>query len=145
MYENWQELGGAVKSFFKENIAPKLNRIKVSWEKIKDVLKPVTDAVANFFKKFEVMDGIKKAFEAFGGLIFTTLTSVIAGGFTAVVGVIEGFVHVISGVVQIVGGVLDGIVAVNGDVILASLTETHAFAALEIYSWENDHNFCDER
>jgi hypothetical protein len=31
------------------------------------------------------------------------------------------------------------IIAINGDVIFAPLSETHTFAALEIYSWKNNH------
>ncbi len=121
--ENWDELKQAVKDFFAENIAPKLDKIKESWDKIKEALSPL----APLFKKIKdelqpLIDKLKIFFESFdwsklGGLIewfgrnvFATLTGPIAGAFSAAANVISGFVQVVAGVVEIVAGVVETIV-----------------------------------
>lgn len=137
VYENWDAVVQAVKNFFNENIVPKLEGIKESWEKIKEVLSPLTPlfeaigeklqpliqwfkdaakSIGEFFAGFDWIEGIKTAFEKFGGVIFTALTTNIAGAFNAAANVIEGFVQVISGIVQIVGGVIEAVVKLfSGD------------------------------
>lgn len=131
LYENWEEVKNAVKSFFQENIVPKLDAIKESWEKIKGVLAPLSplfekigelirpliqwfkdaaESVIEFFRSFDWIEAIKTAFEKFGGVVFNSLTVTIAGTFQSTMGIIEGFVQVITGLVEIVGGVVEAIV-----------------------------------
>jgi hypothetical protein len=137
LYENWEEVVATVKRFFQENIVPKLDSIKESWEKIKECLAPLApiiekigeffkpvvewvkkaaDAVGDFFKKFDLWDGVKKVIEVIGGVVFGVFSGTIAGAISAVVTIIEGFVQAISGIVQIVSGVVEALVKLfSGD------------------------------
>lgn len=127
LYQNWDEVVNAVKRFFAENIAPKLEEIKGHFDKIAEALSPVLDAlqpvvdwfkelfksIADFFKNIDfesILQGIGKAIEWIGGVVFSVFGSVVAGAFQAAVSIIESFVQTISGIVQIVSGVVKAVV-----------------------------------
>ena len=127
LYENWEKVVKAAKKFFKQNIAPKLEKIGEHFQKIKESVKPFVDA----FK--EAYDGVKSfltgidwpklswigtVFETIGGIIFGVVSGVIAGAFNALVGHIENAIQIFSGLAQIVSGVFQFIVALftGGDI-----------------------------
>lgn len=141
---NWDEVTAAVKKFFETNIAPKLESIKESWEKIKKALSDAKDAFLNAippgFKKAledagkwigDVVEKVKEwlksvdwlkaigdAFEFIGGIIVGVLGGAISGVISAVTTVIDGFVKFLSGFVQIVSGGVEFIIALftGGDI-----------------------------
>lgn len=103
LYQNWQSVVNVAKEFFEENIVPKLEAIKESWDKIKESL----STMSPLFEKIGVV------FEVVGGIIF----AVVVGVFEAVVQVIVGFAEAVSGIVQIVSGVATAIVRfITGDI-----------------------------
>ena len=135
---NWDKVTEAAKKFFKENIVPKLESMKESWDKIKETLSPVTslfEKVAEPVKKLAqsfaewwaevdplrvALDWLGDALEVVGGVIFAILTGPVAGAFSMIVSAIEGFVQAISGVVQVISGIVKAIVALfTGDLQLA--------------------------
>lgn len=110
--ENWDEVKAAVKRFFDENIAPKLENIKESFKKLGEALGPVGDAIAtawkwlkDFLAEIDIFEGIGKIFEAIGFIVVEVFGGLIAGAFQSVIGFIDGFVQAITGVVEIVSGV----------------------------------------
>lgn len=135
LYENWEAVKRAVKGFFDENIVPKLESIKESWEDMKDAIADVlppdviqwfkdigkwiaeaTVAVKEWIASVDWLKGIGTVFEGLGGIVFAVFGGVIAGAFSAVVTVIDGFVQAISGIVQVVSGVVNFVVAIfNGE------------------------------
>lgn len=124
--KNFDELKQAVKDFFDENIAPKLEDIGKSFEKIKEALGPVYDKII-----LPIIDGIKwlvsdlswlgTIFEWLGGIVTGVVGGVIAGAFNGIVSVVEGVVQVISGAMQILRGLADiivGIFTLDGEKII---------------------------
>lgn len=121
--ENWDAVTAAVKRFFDENIAPKIEKIKESFAKMREALGPVGDAIATaweWLKKFlaevDIFGAIGAIFEGIGFVVVEVLGGAIAGAFQAAMGVIEGFVQVVTGLVEIVSGVVEAIVLLfSGD------------------------------
>ena len=133
---NWDKVKEAAKNFFKENIVPKLESMKESWEKIKDALSPlkslfkkISEPVKELAKSFgewwdkvdplkEALEWLGDALEIVGGIIFGVFSGVLAGAFSAIMGVIDGFVQAFSGIIQIISGVIQFIIALftGGDV-----------------------------
>ena len=133
---NWDKVKEAAKNFFKENIVPKLESMKESWEKIKDTLSPavtlfkkISEPVKKLAKSFgEWWDKVKplkvalewlgNAIEFVGGVIFAFLSGSLAGMFSSIMGVIDGFIQTFSGLIQIVSGVVQFLIALftGGDV-----------------------------
>lgn len=130
--EHWDEVTAAVKRFFNENIAPKLEEIKGHFERMKEALsplfvaldwliQPIKDLIQGFKDWWAAAEPLKvlgDIFEVIGGVIFSAVSGVIAGAFQMLVGMIENAVQIITGVVEIVSGVVDLIVAVftKGDI-----------------------------
>lgn len=140
--ENWEEVTEAVKKFFDNNIVPKLDAIKQSWENIKTSLGQAKDAFLNaippefrraleaiseklgeiiqaikdWFKQLDILDAIGKAFEVIGGIIFGAISGVIAGAFNMFIGLIESLAKMVEGLVDIFSGTIELIVALcTGD------------------------------
>ena len=140
--ENWEEVTEAVKKFFDNNIVPKLDAIKQSWENIKTSLGQAKDAFLNaippefrraleaigeklgeiiqaikdWFKQLDILDAIGKAFEVIGGIIFGAISGVIAGAFNMFIGMIESLAKMVEGLVDIFSGTIELIVALcSGD------------------------------
>ena len=115
--ENWDKMKQVVKDFFAENIAPKLEGIGKSFEKIKDALGPVYDYVIE-----PIIDGIKwlvsdlswlgTTFEWIGGIVVALVGGPIAGLISAIATVLEGIVQAASGIIQTVRGLFDIIVGI---------------------------------
>ena len=124
LYENWEKVTEAVKKFFKENIAPKLDEIKGHFDNVKKSIEPLIDIVKELVKevkKFLKSDGwktikdvISDVFEVIGGVIFAAVTGQIAGAFNALVGMVENVAQVFSGFVEIISGVIEFIAALFG-------------------------------
>lgn len=112
--ENFDELKQAVKDFFAENIAPKFEEIGKSFDKIKEALGPVYDALVVAFGwiKDVAIPGVGKAFEWLGGIVVGVVGGAIAGAINGLASLIEGLVQMISGVVQIIRGLFDIIVGI---------------------------------
>ena len=132
LYENWEQVTKAVKDFFNENIVPKLEEIKGHFEKMKTALGPVADALIeakdNLVKakdsiveflsaiKTPVLEGLGKAIETLGGIVFAAFSGTIVGAFQVVISVIENFVQIVSGIIDTVSGVVKALVAIwTGD------------------------------
>lgn len=134
LVENWNELVAACKKFFKQNIAPKLENIKKSWDNIKDSLSECWEKIKEAFPGFvewvekiwgkvkdfwawikqidlsSVWTAIKIVLEGIGAAIIVPTITLIMGLFEAVVGFFEGVVRTIEGAVEIVTGVIEVIV-----------------------------------
>lgn len=125
--QNWDEVKAAAKNFFDINIVPKLEKMKESWEKIKEALSPLAPIfkkIKDFFEPVvktvrEFVSNIDwggfwgvvgKIVEVIGGNVFFALTQNIAGLVSTVATFIEGFVRYVSGWVQIVSGTVEAIV-----------------------------------
>lgn len=121
--ENWDAVGQAARDFFDNNIAPKLDNIRESFRKVGEALGPVGEAIGNIVKKvvewvksIDWLDGIGKAFEVLGGILFAAVTGPIAGAINAFVSIWEGAAQAISGVVQILSGAVKAIIKLfSGD------------------------------
>lgn len=125
----------ACKDWFAENIVPKLESMKQSfqdikdaagraWEALKQVIPPslveaiekAVDAVKRFLEQIDLMSFVTTLIEGLGGAITFVFGSVIAGAINAVVQVIQGFVTFFSGVVTTVSGIFQLIVSIfTGD------------------------------
>ena len=118
LYENWEKVTEAVKNFFKQNIAPKLEKISEHFSDMKEAVKPLYDSVKKFFENIDwsKLDWIGKTFETIGGIIFSVVGGVIATAFNMLVGAIENLIQIFTGMVQITSGVIRFIVALfKGD------------------------------
>ena len=127
---NWDEVVAAVKRFFEQNIAPKLEAISDHFDALVDALGPVGELIGDVFEDLwdsikrvagrigDVLGGIGKALEVVGGVIFSVVGGVIAVAFDVFIGIVENVVQYISGFVQIISGMIDFIVALfeGGDV-----------------------------
>ena len=117
LIENWDAMVRVVKDFFNENIVPKLEDIKASFEKIKEALGPVYDYVIA-----PLIDGIKwlvsdlswlgTTFEWIGGIVVALVGGALAGLFNAVMSILEGVVQVASGIISTVRGLFEFIVGI---------------------------------
>lgn len=126
--QNWDELKRAVKDFFAENIAPKLEEIKKHFGKIAEALEPLTNVLKPIIVKVkEFFEGINwkgfldvggKILEWIGGLVVALGTFPVASIITMFAGVIENFVQFVSGLIQTVVGVVEFFIALfsGGDV-----------------------------
>ena len=118
LYENWEKVTEAVKNFFKENIAPKLEKIGEHFSDIKEAVGPIYESVKKFFQDIDwsKLDWIGKIFETIGGIIFSVVGGVIATAFNMLVGMIENLIQIFTGLVEITSGVIQFIVALfKGD------------------------------
>ena len=137
LYENWDKVSNAAKTFFELNIAPKLQSIKESFEKIgqslsgvgeaflnalppsvvkaigdiDDAVSDIIDNIKEWAKSVDWIHGIGTAFEAVGGIVVGVVGGVIAGAINALVGYIDGLVQTITGIVEVVSGVIELIVS----------------------------------
>lgn len=123
---HWEDVTNAVKKFFNENIAPRLNKIAEAWDTIKESIKnalppEVVEFIQNAFSKIgEILQNIGESigtlFEWLGAHIFDLISGPIIGSISTLISAIQGFVQVVSGVVQIVSGVVGAIVKLfSGD------------------------------
>lgn len=125
LYKNWEEVTEAVKNFFKENIAPKLEKIRGHFSDMIDAMGPIGDMFVKIYQKakefisgidWSKLDWIGKIFETVGGIIFSVVGGVIATAFNVLVGMIENVIQVFTGLTQIVSGVVQFLVALfTGD------------------------------
>lgn len=125
LYQNWEKVTEAVKNFFKENIAPKLEEIRGHFSDLKEALGPVGDAIEKAYESvkdfianidWSKFEWIGKIFEVVGGIIFSVVGGVIATAFNILVGMIENVIQVFTGLTQIVSGVVQFLVALfTGD------------------------------
>ena len=123
---NWEELGDAIKNFFKNNIVPKLESIKESWEKMKSAIADtipsgviqwfkdaaewignVVKSIGDWFKSIDWLDTIATVFEWLGAFVFAQVSGPIAAAFSSIVQFIQGLVKWFSGLIQIVTGFVD--------------------------------------
>lgn len=121
--ENFDLVKATFSDFFDENIAPKIDEIKESFQHMGEVLKPIgdffkpiIDSVKKFSKEVLGIKSLGDVFEFIGGVIFHTLGGIVAGAFSAAMNMIKGFVKIIEGSVDIVAGVVKIIVGIfKGD------------------------------
>jgi len=118
LYENWEKVNNAVKGFFETNIVPKLESIKASWDRVKDAVAPIVGIITDIVEAFgemelvqDVISALGGMFEGFGAIIFSVVSSVIAGAVSAAVNLFAGFAQAFSGAVQIVSGLVQLIVS----------------------------------
>lgn len=111
---NWDETTAAMRRFFEENIAPKLDNIKEAFKRMGDALGPVGDFIGNIVKKIgewfasiEWLDAIGAAFEWLGGVLVGIIGGVIAGAIQSFVSLFEGAVQTLEGVIQFITSFVD--------------------------------------
>lgn len=138
---NWDKVTAAVKKFFKQNIAPKLEKIGEYWDLIVENMKPVIDAfkwliepvvtfgseIAKWWEAVKPLSVIADLFEFLGGVIVSALGSVGAGIFNGLISAIENAMQSLSGFVQFISGAIELIVAVfegDGQAISEAWTKT---------------------
>ena len=124
---NWEEVTAAVKGFFETNIVPKLESIKESFNNIKAALpegvvlwfENVIGKVKEFFESGKLLDGIGKAFEVLGGVIFSVVGGSIATAFSTIMQLLQGVIGWFSGVIQYVTGFAEFWIALftGGDLV----------------------------
>ena len=114
LIENWDAMKQAVKDFFAENIAPKLDEMAKHFDKIKEALGPIWEDILMPMVDFVVgipWDSVKETigsfFETVGWYITTMSTLIGAGALNAVVQFVEGLVQMISGGIQTIRGIVD--------------------------------------
>ena len=119
LIENWEGVKTAFKTFFEENIGPKLEALLGTFDRIKEIMSPITtaltpviDAIRTFVTESLGIKSLKDAFEFIGGIIVTVFSTKIAGVISAVVTMIEGFARAVEGVLTIIGGVIG--ILING-------------------------------
>jgi hypothetical protein len=111
LYKNWDKVVSAVKTFFEQNIAPKIEKIKGHFDSLLEALGPVGD----FFKNLD-LEWVGTVFENIGGVIFYVVSSIMLTAFNALMGVLENVIQIFTGLVEIVSGVVSFIVALfKGD------------------------------
>ena len=125
LYQNWEKVTEAVKNFFKENIAPKLEEIGEHFSDIKEAMGKFGDAIGDAYKlvkdffaniDWSKLDWIGKIFEVVGGIIFSVVGGVIATAFNILLGMIENAIQMFTGLSQIVSGAIKIIVSIfKGD------------------------------
>ena len=125
LYQNWEKVTEAVKNFFNENIAPKLEEIRGHFADLKEALGPVGEALGKAYKSvkdfianidWSKFEWIGKIFETIGGVIFSVVGGAIATAFNMLVGMIENVIQVFTGLTQIISGAVQFIVALfQGD------------------------------
>ena len=117
---NWEEVTNIVKGFFEVNIAPKLERIKESFEGVKAAIARVGEIFAPLKAYFEEVGGLGTIFEFLGGVIFGAVSTVIAGAISTFASMLEGLAKIFQGVVEIIGGLIKAVVAYfSGDLAQA--------------------------
>lgn len=121
--ENWDKLKQAVKDFFAENIAPKLEEIKKSFGKITEALGPVWDVIKSIIGWIteKGLPALGEGIEWLGGIVVGVFGGVIGGVINGLASAIEGVVQFVSGVVQAVRGLFDiiiGIFTLDGEKII---------------------------
>lgn len=115
LYKNWDEVVRAVKDFFAENIAPKLEEIKGHFDAIVDALGPFGEKIKEFVEKID-MSWLAKTFEVIGGVIFSVIGGVIMTAFNILVGMVENVIQIITGLVEIISGMVKIVVGIfKGD------------------------------
>ena len=120
---HWDEVGEAARKFFDQNIAPKIDGIRESFSKIGEALGPVGKVIgdiiakiAEWAKSIDWLDGIGKAFDVVGGVIFGAVSGVIMGAINMLVKAFEGGAKAIEGAVDIISGAIELVVALfSGD------------------------------
>jgi hypothetical protein len=143
---NWEELGEVVKNFFNNNILPKLESMKESFEKAKkailDALPPeviqwfkdavewikkIVGAIVEWVKSVEWLKYIGTFFEAIGGVLFGQLGGLIAAGFSGLVQFVQGLVKLFSGLIQFIVGFVEFWIALfKGDNLVEPLKKMWA-------------------
>ena len=132
---NWDDITEAFKNFFKENIAPKLEKIK---EKLEELIPPkVFEKIKEFIGSFE---NIGDVFEVIGEVIFNVLAGVVGGAISAALGWIKGLVEAIGGLKDFVSGFVGAIIALfKGDMPKVKEEVTKAFNGIKSFlsGWYN--------
>lgn len=122
LYQNWDKVVKAVKEFFKENIAPKIENIKKNISDAVDAMGPAGETIKSVYGKVKDFlsnldwSKIGTAIEVVGGVIFSVVGGVIATAFNVLFGMIENSSKMFSGMVTFWSGVVELIVALfKGD------------------------------
>lgn len=111
---NWEGVTQAFKNFFSLNIAPKLEKLKVVWEKLCDAVKNLfapLKKIWDTFKSTGVLKTIVSIIEAIGGVILGLATGPITGAVNAIMAAINGIIEMVTGAVEIVSGAIKFIVS----------------------------------
>lgn len=130
LVENWDYVVATAKTFFDLNIAPKLEKIKESWDDLQEALEPIKrgfevlgkilgEVVSELFSKIDweaVFGAVLKIVEVIGGILFAITASSITGALSALLTVISGIVQFITGAVEVITGLSEIIAGfIKGD------------------------------
>ncbi|MBR4846894.1 MAG: hypothetical protein IKV08_01655, partial [Phascolarctobacterium sp.] len=105
LVKHWKEFTQAIKAFWSENIAPKLEKIKEQFNGIKEIfqkLQPVIDKIKPAFEKI---------FEIIGFIVSSTSFAATMGLISSFLEWVEGIVQGLKGFFQTIEGIIDFIVA----------------------------------
>ena len=129
LYRNWEKVVAAVKKFFKEKIAPKLEKIKEHWDELVETVRPAIDLfkkakerVGEIAEKFSewwekveplrvALDAVLKVFEGLGGVIFAVGGGLIAGVINMLVGIADSLIQIFTDVTRTIGDIYNFVVA----------------------------------
>ena len=114
MVVKWDELKNATNKFFKEEIAPKFERIKKAatelWDALKYLLQPIFDLCEGFAEWWEAakpLETLGDMIVGLGGIVVSVLGSVVMGVINGLASAITGIVEVVSGVVGVITGIIE--------------------------------------
>lgn len=109
----WDEVKNATVAFFKEEIAPKFERIKKAvselWDALSYLLQPVFDLTNGFAEWWNASQPLKflgDVIVGLGGIVVSILGSVVMGVINGLISAVTGLVEVVSGVIGIITGII---------------------------------------
>lgn len=116
LVKNWKEFTQAVKEFWKENIIPKLEKIKKQFDGLKKAFKDIKKTLQPMLDKAKpILDWLGRAlgdvFEFLGGVVVSSTVGATMGLLMSLLEWVEGIVQGLKGAFEIVGGIIDFVAA----------------------------------
>ena len=110
----WDEVKAATVAFFREEIAPKFDRIKNAavelWDALSYLLGPIIDLAHGFAEWWESTKPLKVLGDmivGLGGIVVSVLGSVVMGVINGLVSATTGLVEIVSGVIGLITGIIE--------------------------------------
>lgn len=116
LVKNWKEFTQAVKEFWKENVIPKLEKIKKQFDGLKKAFKDIKKTLQPMLDKAKPIldwlgEALGKVFEFLGGVVVSSTVGATMGLLMSLLEWVEGIVQGLRGAFEIVGGIIDFVAA----------------------------------